>query len=179
MLLWTIQHREAYEVLLEKGYLRADDKYLPDGDCFARSYRWMSEQMQKRLSVAPHGVTYPVWAWYQWEGKRKRPDMRTHNKGYGAKGTPIVLLTVDVPEKFVLLSDFDYWHFVLNDMPLRFDENGEIEECPETEKQDSWEKIFDFTYRYPGDEDMPLSTQATLWEITKEWVLKAEHFISR
>ena len=22
------------------------------------------------------GVTLPVWAWYQWEGVRKKPDLR-------------------------------------------------------------------------------------------------------
>ena len=35
--------------------------------------------------MPPNDVIYPVWAWYQWEGVRKRPDMRTHvvlNNGY-------------------------------------------------------------------------------------------------
>ena len=41
--------------------------------------------------------------------------MRAHGRNWGEKGTPIVLLTIDVPDNLVLLSDFDYWHCVLND----------------------------------------------------------------
>ena len=107
------------------------------------------------------------------------PRMRTHGRGCGEKGTPITLLTIDVPEKHILLSDFDYWHFVLNDIPLRFSKDGKIENCSETEKLKSWEKIFDITYRIEGDEDTPMSTQAVLWEIKKEWLIKAENFITR
>ena len=105
--------------------------------------------------------------------------MRTHGRGCGEKGTPITLLTIDVPEKHILLSDFDYWHFVLNDIPLRFSKDGKIENCSETEKLKSWEKIFDTTYRIEGDGDTPMSTQAVLWEIKKEWLIKAENFITR
>ena len=179
MILWTIQRHGAYEKLLKDGLFRVAEKYLPEEECFKRSYQWMAEQMSVRIGAPPTGVANPVWAWYQWEGKRKRPDMRTHNKGYGGKGTPIVLLTIDVPEKCVLLSDFDYWHFVLNDMPLLFTVNGVIASCSESEKRESWKQIFDISYRFEGDEDMPISTQATLWEIKKEWVLKAECFKSR
>ena len=81
--------------------------------------------------------------------------------------------------KHILLSDFDYWHFVLNDIPLRFSKDGKIENCSETEKLKSWEKIFDITYRIEGEEDAPVSTQAVLWEIKKEWLIKAENFITR
>lgn len=176
MVLWTIQHRDAYEAMLRNGYLRVAEEYLPEEECFRKSYQWMVEQMSVRIGNPPAGVTDPVWAWYQWEGKRKRPDMRTHNKGYGDKGTPIVLLTIDVPENCVLLSDFDYWHFILNNMPLLFTVNGDIKDCSESEKRESWKQIFDISHRFEGDEDMPVSTQATLWEIKEEWVLKAEYF---
>ena len=56
---------------------------------------------------------------------------------------------------------------------------GRIERCSETEKLKSWEKIFDITYRIEGDEDSPVSTHAVLWEIKKEWEIKAEKFVSR
>lgn len=29
MILWTIQHQGAYEMLLKKGYPRVEEKYLP------------------------------------------------------------------------------------------------------------------------------------------------------
>ena len=179
MILWTIQHRDAYKKMMDTGTLQADGQHSPCLDDFRESYRWMAEQMIKRIGNPPRGIVYPVWAWYQWEGKRKRPDMRTHGRGCGEKGTPITLLTIDVPEKHILLSDFDYWHFVLNDIPLRFSKDGKIENCSETEKLKSWEKIFDTAYRIEGDEDTPISTQAVLWEIKKEWLIKAENFITR
>jgi hypothetical protein len=37
-------------------------------------YDWMVEQMRIRIGNPPPGVRYPVWAWHQWEGKRKKPD---------------------------------------------------------------------------------------------------------
>lgn len=107
MILWTIQHRKAYEEFLENGVLRGNPEYIEE-EFFKEPYEWMIEQMKKRIGNPPDGVTIPIWAWYQWEGKRKRPDMRSCGRGWGEKSTPIVLLTIDVPNDCVLLSDFDY-----------------------------------------------------------------------
>lgn len=176
MILWTIQHKVAYEELLRTKVLRANPEYICE-EFFRESYDWMAEQMKKRIGNPPEGVSQPVWAWYQWEGKRKRPDMRSHGC-WGHKGTPIVLLTLDVPDECVLLSDFDYWHVVLNDGELIFtiDDNMVYSE---EERRKSWEKIFDYTCTFDGEQHDVLSTQATMWEIKAEWVVKAEHFISR
>lgn len=174
MKLWTIQYREAYEEMLQTGVLRANPEYITD-EIFRESYNWMAEQMKKRIGDPPEGVKWPVWAWYQWEGRRKRPDMRHHGR-WSDKGAPIVLLTIDVPDNQVLLSDFDYWHSVLNDGDIIFpyDENAVYSK---EERQKSWENIFDYECTF-SDEELPggLSTQATMWEIKAEWVLKAEHF---
>ena len=171
MVLWTIQHRAAYERMLQTGILRANPAYMDED--FRRAYVWMAEQMKKRVGKPPEGVVFPLWAWYQWEGRRKRPDMRTHGRGWGEAGTPLVLLTIDVPESFVLLSDFDHWHIVLND--------GAVEMFPAKEmpKEKSWECIFDISCSFAEEPHTCLTTQATLWEIKKEWVLQAEYFISR
>lgn len=88
--------------------------------------------MKKRIGMPPNDVIYPVWAWYQWEGVRKRPDMRTHRYG-GKKGTPVVLLTIDVPNNMVLLSNFDMWHVVLNNGYLPLYDKDDIEYPSEDE----------------------------------------------
>ena len=176
MILWTIQHRTAYEEMRRTGVLRANSKYIFD-ESFRESYEWMADQMKKRIGKPPAGVTLPVWSWYQWEGKRKRPDMRSHGR-WSDKGVPIVLLTVDVPDEFVLLSDFDYWHVVLNGGDLIFLIDDNVVYSKE-ERQKSWEKIFDYECSYDEERSIGLSTQATMWEIKSEWVLKAEHFVSR
>ena len=177
MKLWTIQHKVAYDEMLQTGVLRANSEYIFD-ELFRDSYEWMAEQMKKRIGNPPDGVELPVWAWYQWEGIRKRPDMRSHGRS-SEKGVPIVLLTVDVPDEQVLLSDFDYWHVVLchGELIFPYDENAVYSE---EERCKSWENIFDYECTFDDEErTIGLSTQATMWEIKAEWVLKVEHFKTR
>lgn len=174
MKLWTIQHKKAYEEMLRTGVLRANSAHIFD-EFFRESYEWMAEQMKKRVGAPPDGVELPVWAWYQWEGMRKRTDMRHHGRA-GDKRVPIVLLTIDVPDDQVLLSDFDYWHVVLNDGELIFpyDENANYSK---EKRHKSWDNIFDYECKWSNEERViGLSTQATMWEIKEEWVLKVEHF---
>ena len=101
--------------------------------------------------------------------------MRHHGRA-GDKRVPIVLLTIDVPDDQVLLSDFDYWHVVLNDGELIFpyDENANYSK---EKRHKSWDSIFDYECKWSNEERViGLSTQATMWEIKEEWVLKVEHF---
>lgn len=177
MILWTIQTRNAYEELLKNGVLRGNPEHIVE-ESFRESYEWMADQMKKRIGNPPDDVSLPVWAWYQWEGKRKRLDMRFHGRGWGEKGTPIVLLTIDVPDRCVLLSDFDYWHAVLNDGDIIFPYDEDALYSDE-QRRKSWENIFDISCSFDGYKHNFLSTQATMWEIREEWVLKVEHFISR
>ena len=111
------------------------------------------------------------------ETKRKRPDMRTHGRG-SDKGIPIVLLTIDVPEEQVLLSDFDWWHVVLNKgeiiFPLENDMVHSAEEC-----RKSWEKIFDYECTFDEERRTELFTQATMREVKLEWIRKVEYFAVR
>lgn len=176
MLLWTIQHQTAYEKMLETGKLQADDRYLFCKDDMLYAYQWIAKEMLERIGAPPPNVHYPIWAWYQWEGMRKRLDMRSH-RNWTKKGTPIVLLTIDVPINFVLLSDFDMWHFVLNQSYLPLSKEEDIEDPTTTQILESWNKIF-LTDIQTSYWDTPKSTQATFWELRSEWVLKAEHFIS-
>ena len=89
--LWTIQDEAAFEVFQKTGVLRADPNHLIFDGEFKDAYDWMASQMRQRIGPAPAGVQYPVWAWYQWEGKRKRMDLR--QSGYAKRGTPMVQIT--------------------------------------------------------------------------------------
>lgn len=40
--------------------------------------------------------------------------MRGSHRYYSPKGMPIVLFAVDVPDNFVLLSDFEMWNTISN-----------------------------------------------------------------
>ena len=62
MLLWTIQHKAAYDILLETGRLIANEKYLLLDGGLRCYYEWIAEQMKKRIGMPPDDVIYPVWA---------------------------------------------------------------------------------------------------------------------
>lgn len=209
MLLWTIQNHAAYATLLETGLLRASEEhalFASDEEVFRMAYDWMARKMVETGIQPPAGVRYPVWAWYQWEGKRKRRDLRS--RGLGLRGEKYVQLTINVPENQVLLSDFDMFHSVLNKSYLSVDEADDeafdqefaaagyswgewqnVEIQTEAMQQfrrrieQSWDRIFDLS-NPQGDDWTVLpwdrrTIQATLWEVRQEQVIKAEVYVAR
>lgn len=183
--LWTIQDEAAFEVFQKTGVLRADLNHLIFDGEFQPAYDWMVSQMRQRIGSAPAGVQYPVWAWYQWEGKRKRRDLR--HAGYAKRGTPMVQITFEADTKDFLLSDFDAWHFVLANHYIADSEqdwddfyaNGG--ESKTDEIIASWNKVFDLNRDTPGWDPEPKfrTIQATLWEVRMSQVKKVEHFIAK
>ena len=113
----------------------------------------------------PKNVSYPLWAWYKTYGENKKPDRRKSLfREYDHLDT---ILELEIPENKVFLTDFDDWHYVINDFPYQTDE--EYEENPDwepsqEEKEKSWEVIFDLK-----NKDF---IQACVWEIKPEEVIK-------
>lgn len=200
MTLWTIQHEEAYQVLAKTGVLHANEQHL----MFEEEYEWMAEQMKQKLGNPPKGVHYPMWAWYQWEGKRKRRDLRCG--GYEKRGTPMVQITFEIEPEKVLLSDFDEWGRILNYGYLSVDEQDDgrfdaevkvsgYQHCDLSELSiqehtmlqlrekviQSWQRVFDLQRHTPGWDYAPeeKSIQATFWELRMEQVRKVEHFLAK
>lgn len=183
--LWTIQHRDAYQLLMKKGVLRANEQFLFCKDELRFAYDWMAKQMKIRIGSPPDSIKYPVWAWYQWEGQKTRRDLRF--SGYAKRGTPMVQLEFEIDEKKILLSDFDDWHVVLNNTYLA-DNKQDFDDFYATSHKDrkheieiSWNKIFE-TEKYCPDWNTPLdskSIQATLWEINISQIKKVEFFIAK
>lgn len=205
MILWSIQHYPAYECLQETGVLRANESHLFCEDDFRYAYDWMSEKMLNTGLVPPHGVRYPVWAWYQWEGKRKRRDMR--EGGHAKRGEKIVQLTIDIDDADVLLSDFDLFHYPLNGWYLPTNESDDLAfenhykslgyshqdmSNPKVQTNDmkklraaivlSWDRIFQLEKEDDGwlyGKNEGKSIQATFWELRLEQVVKAEVHIAK
>lgn len=183
--LWTIQDEAAFDEFQKTGILRADPEFLIFDGGFQRSYDWMVQQMCTRIGEAPLGVQYPIWAWYQWEGKRKRRDLRC--SGYAQRGAPMVQITFEAERKDFLLSDFDAWHFVLNNHYLADSEQdwdtfyANVGNRNTSQIVASWNKIFDLTRYTPGWDPEPYerSIQATLWEVHMSQVKAVEHFIAK
>lgn len=117
----------------------------------------------------------------------------------------MVLLTIEIPEQRVLLSDFDYYHIVLNNMYVPCSEEDD-ENFDKVLKQagltyhdlnqkneddewkipfrnimiQSWNRIFDLeklASEYHGSTGQ--SIQAFMWEIHLDEIKKVERFIAR
>lgn len=184
-LLWTIQHEAAYREFERSGVLVANEKFLFGGDDLRFAYDWLSNQMRGRIGQPSEGIRYPVWAWYQWEGKRKRRDQRL--SGYAKRGTPLVQITFEADVGNFLLSDFDTWHNVLANQYVANDEidwdrfYAQYPHPKQSDVEPSWERIFDITHFTPNWDCEPerKSIQATLWKIDMAQVKKVEHFIAK
>ena len=102
---------------------------------------------------------------------------QTQTPAYAAPNTPIVLLTVEIPDEMVLLSDFDRWNIVMNGCYVAV---GADDDSPHSLKEicESWNRIFDVSC-VNSYYSFSLSIQATVWEIRKEWIKKAEFFTAR
>lgn len=184
-LLWTIQSEAAYREFENTGILRANDNFLFCEDDFLFAYDWISQQMRQRIGEPPESVRYPIWAWYQWEGKRKRRDLRC--SGYAMRGTPMVQITFEAAPSTFLLSDFDKWHNILAMQYVARDERDWehfYAANPKPQQPDvepSWNRIFaldQYTPDWDSDPDRQC-IQATLWQIEAAQVKKVEHFIAR
>ncbi len=188
MILWTIQDEASYKTLLKKGVYRCDlrSEGLPD---FKPAYDWMVAQMIRRIGAKPRGVVYPIWAWFLWTRDCKKPNLGWFIKNCGEKGQRFVRLELEVPDKDVLLSDFDVWHSILNNQLISYsnEEDDELEEqyqtLPEPQrremKEKNWERVFDVEYVPNNWRGRGESIQATFWELRLEYVRKATPFTSK
>ncbi len=200
MYLWSIQEEKVWQVIQDTGVYRCDpyksDLLKPMQDelvgkkrdpQFETAYEWLAEQMEKRVGPRPEGVRFPVWAWYQYGGKRKS-DLRKERWTNGKGGERMLCLELEVPDDEVLLSDFHAWHFVLNGWPIS-DTEEESEKIDEFLEQvgnkeaeaflrKNWERALDIN---PFENDWTSrgdDVQATFWEMKREYVKKARSFVT-
>lgn len=185
MILWTIQSKEVYELIEETGVYHCDFSKSAFTHC-VKQYNWLAEQMKKRMGEPPEGVSYPVWAMYKWEDKRKKPDLRRERWSNGHKGEHFVCMEIDIPDNKVLLSDFDGWSVILLDGLISDTENESIvlekryNNLSKNEKWkmmiENWERVFDIT---PFENDWIIrgsSIQATFWELRIEDIRNVRFF---
>ena len=188
MILWTIHKEEVYQILMSEGVFRCDSTKIRDPVYLKDAYSWLASRMAAKIGEPPPGVQFPVWAFYQWEGERKKPDLRRERWGNGWKGDRYVCMEIDVPDEEVVLTDFDLWISVMGGHLISYTEKEdeelekEYEALPDQEKkafmEKNWDRIFDVT---PLDNGWVLrgdSIQATFWELKKEYLKKVRFFTS-
>ncbi len=188
MKLWSIQPLVVWEELQKSGILHARTDYA-DQD-FLPPYRWMTAQMQQRIGPAPDMEALPFWAWFQAYGsKQAKPDLR--RSGHLPSGSKGIRLELEMAMAQVLLSDFELWHYVLNNWYLPgsladgelFERNRKKKRSSEQQSmiEKSWQRIFDLNFA-AADIAVPLaekSLQATFWELKLENVIDVQTFLAR
>lgn len=196
--LWSIQYVDKLAIIKSKGKLTClSNLYSPEWD---NEYKWMINQMEKRIGRSETQNQYPIWAWYQFEGVDKmKPDLR--RKGLLPTGIDGIRIEFEKKINEVLLSDFVLWHFPLSYKSIiaeseiqehKFEQKLEqlqlahlkIEDMPK-EIQDeiinSWEKIFDINFEDPyyTNKKNEKMIQACCWDIKESEIVKIEKFTAR
>lgn len=157
MIYYTLQRLEAYKKALEMGYLTGDKKYVMSDFENENSYEWMKLQMKSRL--LNYNNEEPIWLWLT---PKDINILEILENDY-------VLLEVNIKRENVLLSNFEAWHYVLNDW--NFDDN--------MKKEDTWEFIFDkyklgkFDFGFEDDE-----LQGTTGKIDVKHIKPIKYFLS-
>ncbi|MCR4868321.1 MAG: DUF3841 domain-containing protein [Lachnospiraceae bacterium] len=149
---------------------------------------WMTVKMDEHGIRRINKAKYPVWAWHTRKWKHNRPDLRLG--GYGKRGDRLSCIEFEIPESEVLLSDFDAWHFVLNNLWLdgsvtEAERKNEIyfdsltKEEQERAKADSWNRIFDIS---PYENDWIVRgcyIQAVFWKLRPDMVTECRFFTAK
>lgn len=203
--LHTIQTVNRWELLQKTGLLHgpsAGSPYLYDDEVSLHGYDWMRAQMAQRIGPAPKPDLYPLWAWYQYGGRKlRKPDLRY--SGHLPSGAQGVRISFKVAADQVLLSDLNLWHqpfvyksyigegweaFVAqleadypNKSGLNIINSPEVPAAIKRKITDSWERIFDLEWEHP-DWTHPLDQrpiQATFWELQLDQVTTVTHFNAR
>ena len=183
--LWTRQNKNILEELEEDGVYRVKKEYILEkmdtiADYYLNLYEWYARNAAEIVSK-PEGAEYPIWL-------STTSDMMLQP----IDGT--VVLEIEVDRKRVIFTDLNKWGYVVNYFYLPTDPEDEERHNKELERfgigdesslimgdkgnfypllknkiMKSWERLFE-----PFDEKSTVS-QATLWEIRKEWVVDIIH----
>jgi hypothetical protein len=186
--IWSIQPESLYEQLKVEKVLHCNPAFTDED--FRQAYDWLTRQMAVCIGSPPEGVLYPFWAWHTIDGLHQKPDLRRSE--YKAYNDNPVCLELEIPDNKVLLSDFDGWHMVLNNLyylDYIDEEKADLEDAwldslPPGEqtsvKMKSWEKIFDvYLPNKDSGDDEGLYIQATFWELRLDQVVSLRHFKGR
>lgn len=195
MKIWTIQSIDIWEKLKEEEIVTCDEKlasYLKDKDCsFLEPYNWIRNKMINRIGDSSYKSNiYPIWGWYIYDGVHKKPDLRC--SGHGIPGKQMACIELEIPGNKVLLSDFDLWHYVLNNWYIGDSTNEEeldaewewLDTLSKQEKQNmiekSWDKIFNIKKSLnDGFNSSGKYIQGTFWELRLNEVKKVQMLKTR
>lgn len=142
--------------------------------------------MKQRIGPPPEQVTYPVWALYQQDGKHRKPDLRRERWEFGCDGERFACIEIEIPDRDVLLSDFDAWCIILSDFLIS--DTEQEDRCLEAQyealspsekrrmKEKNWERVFNLSPLNNGWARRGYEIQANFWELRLEQVRDVRFF---
>lgn len=184
--LWTRQNKNILTDLEEHGVYHVKQEYIEQKldtitPFYLKAYKWYTERASK-IVEKPKVVQFPIWLSTS-ENMMLQPTEDT------------VVLELEVDEKHVIITDQEKWGYVINYWYLPLDRNDERKHNDELEKygipdesalimsskgnfypllrskiKKSWDRLFDNNIKLSN------LTQATLWEIRKEWVIDITYY---
>lgn len=191
MRLWSIQPKSLYEKLNADGIVCCDSSLSENLEFeeFRSAYDWLSDQMCQIIGSPPQGIKYPIWAWHTHGWKHKKPDLRLSE--FKRYHEPMVCIELEIPDRDVLLSDEEAWHFVLNNCYCEAATTAEestieqqwfeslSEQSKHLAKVESWDRIFDITPQQTDWIAHGRFVQATFWALKKEQIVRVQNFSKR
>ena len=189
MILWTIQPVEIMDIINTTGEFYCDKKSSANYSELKDAYDWLVSKMDERNITHPSNIELPLWAWHTRDWKHKKPDLRLAE--YTKRGQRCVCIEFEIPDEDVLLSDYDNWHYVLNnawfDDAKSDDEWDALHEwydkLPSDEKVrlriKSWNKVFDVIPYDDGWDSKGRYVQATFWKLTSNMIKDVRYFTAR
>lgn len=177
MLIYTIQ---------EKKYLNKyfKNKIKPGQvicfEDFRRPYEWLNKTLSKKNKHFKKNE-YHFWGWIE------KPDLRTH-RHYMEKNKTYNLLTLNIPDELIVLSDYQLWHFVLNGSLLyksekqykQFSQKHKMDyhnywklsnKKMKKEIEESWEEIFKVKFK-----NNKHNIQAHFPAIKNDYIIEVKEF---
>lgn len=183
--LWTRQHKNVLDELEKYGVYRVKKEYILEkmdtiSNYYLNLYEWYGRNAAK-IVPRPEGAIYPIW-------------LSTSSEMMLQPTEDTIILEIEVDRKDVIYTDVNKWGYVVNYFYLPIDpedeeiHNKELKKFGISDESSlimsdkgnfypllknkiikSWERLFE-----PFDEKSTLS-QATIWEIKKEWVVDIIH----
>ncbi len=124
------------------------------------AYRWMAEKLAQKTDIyidTEHGKIPPLpwWAWYKVDGKCEEPSDDYEMTTWGREDLARVktyLLTLEVPDEMVLLSDINAFYNCLQGQPC-------YDYLSESEEQRARDEFYDKVHRLTQTHDKKLAEE--------------------
>lgn len=178
--LWTRQDKNVLKEIEENGTYRVRRDYILQkndtiSSYYLNLYDWYVAAAEK-IVPKPNGVTYPIW-------------LSTLSSMHLPLTKETVLLEINVEKDLAVITDFEKWGYVVNYWYVPLNNEDEKKHNEELKKYGiadessiyagpngnfypmlrnkiikSWIRMFEV------NASQNCSTQATLWEIKREWI---------